>query len=86
MKFKKTNPNKPSQNPYDKTGSFTISSLPSSLPPKENSLVSQSRRETIPDNSMSMGPPVINNSSNSVDSGALQVSPFSPFPLPFNLL
>ena len=80
MKSKKTNLNKLSQNPYNKTGSFTIFSLPSSLPPKENSSVSQSRREIIPDNSMSMDLPVINNSSNSVDSRALQVSAFSLFP------
>jgi len=56
---------------YSKTSGFTISSLPSSLSLKENSSVFQSTKETIPDNSMSVDFPVINNSSNSVDSRVL---------------
>ena len=56
---------------YSKTSGFTISSLPSSLPSKENPLVFQSTKETIPDNYMSVDFPVINNSLNSVDSGVL---------------
>jgi len=74
MKSKKSNPTKLSWVPY-----------PNPIPPKENSSVSQSIRETVSDIFLSVDPPAMNIPTNHVNSGASQVSPpslSSPSPQP----
>ena len=70
MKSKKTSSNKPGWNSYNKANSHS-----NSIPPKENTLVSHSSRETTTDVSMFVDLPLTNIPSNPVNRGALQALP-----------
>lgn len=68
MKSKKINSNKPNWNSYNKTSSYS-----NPLHLIENSLVFQSVKETMSDNSMFVDLLAMNNSTNTINSRASQI-------------